>query len=184
MSNKTKSKSRLSVQEFQTWLQGIMEFQSSDWSPNAEQWVAIYDKIMNLKNEDTVSTSNISAASLRKIEDAVEEIVEGKLRNFNQAPRAAAPEYQEPRPPVNRPPAPGLFDEPEDANPAPHDPNMIQPGQELISAEEFQQLSQEEIDAKIRAATQGKTPSVVGNAQSKHKTPNVDSTHGYNSSFT
>jgi len=40
---------KFSVSEFQTWLDGIMEFQESGWSPTPEQWKSIYQKIQNLK---------------------------------------------------------------------------------------------------------------------------------------
>jgi len=40
---------KFTVSEFQTWLDGIMEFQESGWSPSPEQWKAIYQKIQNLK---------------------------------------------------------------------------------------------------------------------------------------
>jgi len=176
--SKPKTKSKLSVQEFQTWLQGIMEFQSADWSPNAEQWAAIFDKIMNLKSDDTVTTTNISAVSIRKIED----MLENKLRNFNNAPQVA--EHYDQRPPRSQQPTPGLFDDAQEnpTQPTQPAPGGLAPGQELISAEEFQQLSQEEIDAKIAAAKEGLNTS-ISSTQVRHKTPNVDSTQGYSSSF-
>lgn len=172
--SKSKSKQRLSVQEFQTWLQGIMEFQSPEWSPNAEQWAAIFDKIMNLKNEDSVSTSNISAASLRKIEECIED----KLRNFNFAPSVGGQNNLSTQ--AHRPR--GLFDEePPQEQQAPTHPNGLKPGQELISAEEFQQLTPEELKAKLEAAKEGLGSHVAHKPQ--HKTPNIDSTTGYKSSF-
>lgn len=178
MSNKQKTKQRLSVQEFQTWLQGIMEFQSSDWSPNAEQWAAIFEKIMNLKTEETVATVNVSATSLKKIETMLGD----SLRNFNVAPMTLR-ERQ-----INNarsaPQSPGLFDEVESGpnHNGPLSQNGLSPGQELISAEEFQQLSKEELEAKLKAAKEG-LGTVGTGIQPQHKTPNIDTTKGYKSNF-
>lgn len=177
--SKTKSKPRLSVQEFQTWLQGIMEFQSDDWSPNPEQWNAIYEKIMNLKMDDSVSTSNVSAASLRKIEDLLEE----HLRDFKNASVAAGDHYRNPspQPPRMQPAQPtggGILDDPQ---PEPTQPSGgIMPGQELISADEFPQLAPEEIQERIKNAKDGV---LVSDGSKTIKTPNVDSTKGYRSGF-
>lgn len=181
-SNKPKTKSRLSVQEFQTWLQGIMEFQSPDWSPNAEQWAAIFDKIMNLKVEDSVSTSNISSLSLRKIEDLLNETLEGKLKNFKGAP---VPEWTQEQYENNPPPtrkSPGLFDEVGNGSPNPTEHQTgPQPGAELISAEELPQLTPEQIQAKIDEAKQGSAG--VSSSKPQHRTPNIDTSKGYNSNF-
>jgi hypothetical protein len=38
-----------SAKELKSWLRGAMEFQPSDWTPNAEQWAAIRDRIFNLE---------------------------------------------------------------------------------------------------------------------------------------
>lgn len=176
--SKTKSKPRLSVQEFQTWLQGIMEFQSDDWSPNPEQWNAIYDKIMNLKTDDTVITTNVSAASLRKIEDLLEE----QLRNFKGSSVAAGERYTNPpqnriMEPVQQPVSGGLFDE---QHREPVANNGIMPGQELISAEEFPQLTPEQIAERIKQAKDGV---VISDGSKTIKTPSVDSTKGYKSGF-
>lgn len=180
MSNKPKTKSRLSVQEFQTWLQGIMEFQSPDWSPNAEQWNAIFDKIMNLKTEETTPTVNVSATSIKKLESSMEEILRESLRNFNNAPTAVQEHYVNNAPPRTSAPSPGLFDEPDPA-PPPQAPGGITPGQELISAEEFEQLSPEELDAKLKAAKEGLNTS--SGLKPQHKTPSIDSSQGYKSGF-
>lgn len=179
--SKAKSKPRLSVQEFQTWLQGIMEFQNDDWSPNPQQWSAIYDKIMNLKTDETVSTTNISAASIRKIEDVLQE----QLRNFRGSSVAAGERYQ--NPPLESNPAPmrpvqgsgGLFDQPQEEQ-APMPSGGVAPGQELISAEEFPQLTPEQIKERIKQATEGVK---ISDGSKTIKTPNVDSTNGYNSGF-
>lgn len=181
--SKTKSKPRLSVQEFQTWLQGIMEFQSDDWSPNPEQWNAIYDKIMNLKTDETVMTTNVSAASLRKIEDLLQE----QIRNFRHSSEAAGGRYTNPprnnivSPPAMEPQQPvsgGLFDETPQQDDRPV--GGVMPGQELISAEEFPQLTPEEIAERIKRAKDG-VP--ISDGSKTIKTPSVDSTKGYKSGF-
>lgn len=42
------------VKEFKAWLSGILEFQSDDWSPNAEQWRTIQERISLLQDEVVV----------------------------------------------------------------------------------------------------------------------------------
>lgn len=36
---------KITLAEFKAWIQGIEELQSKDWSPNAEQWKMIREKI-------------------------------------------------------------------------------------------------------------------------------------------
>ena len=36
---------RITLSEFRAWLQGVEELQAKGWSPNAEQWKLIRDKI-------------------------------------------------------------------------------------------------------------------------------------------
>jgi hypothetical protein len=38
----------ITPKELKFWLEGILEFQTKDWIPNAEQWKAIQEKIFNL----------------------------------------------------------------------------------------------------------------------------------------
>lgn len=135
--NKSKTKVKLTVQEFQTWLQGIMEFQDSDWSPNPEQWNAIFDKIMNLKVEEGVSTSNISAASLKKIE----EILKKNITSNSIYDSYQQEQYQMTRTPS----APLLAPEPT-TNQTPMQPIP------LVTSEEFTQLTPEEFQQKLEAA--------------------------------
>jgi hypothetical protein len=45
-------KTTVSVNEFKNWLDGVLDFQPEGWSPNAEQWEKIKNKIDQL--EDTV----------------------------------------------------------------------------------------------------------------------------------
>lgn len=125
MSKKPKTKAKLSIQEFQTWLQGIMEFQDDNWSPNIEQWNAIYDKIMNLKVD--TPTANISAASLREIA----EVIEDSMPNFNQP---SAYQHQQPSQPLV------------EGNDFIQQPEQYQPPV---------QLSEEELQQKIEKAKSG-----------------------------
>lgn len=172
MTQKKKSKSKLTVQEFQTWLEGIMEFQDSDWSPNKEQWVAIYDKIMNLKI-DSAGTVNISAQSLRDISDQIEQSVgslEDNIRNFRHAPvqNAHPPRILEERDPRS------LGGESVGAVPA-------EP-QEIISQEELTQLSEEDIRRKIEQAKEYGTSSA--SSSKPIKTRDIDTSDGnYSSDF-
>lgn len=170
MTQKKKSKAKLTIQEFQTWLEGIMEFQDSDWSPNKEQWVAIYEKIMNLKIE-TGGTVNISAQSIRDIEAAVNDTMTniiGDRQNFNRVPSHHAQ-------------APRILEE--------KDPRLLEAEsggtaypaqQEIISQEELLQLSQEEINKKIEQAK------LYGSSSSAApiKTKDIDTSNGnYSSDF-
>jgi hypothetical protein len=180
MSKKSKSKAKLSVQEFQTWLQGIMEFQDNDWSPNAEQWNAIYEKIMNLKAESTVM--NISAQGLRDVREIVQEELYDNLQrggppeNFNQGHPQQQPHPQQQKP--------GLFDEEPDPNQQ-LNPNMQAP---IITEAEMQSMTKEEFEEKLRQAKEFGTKmmgSIEGSGASTIKTPDVDtSSGGYNSNFT
>jgi len=63
---------KFTVSEFQTWLDGIMEFQESGWSPSPEQWKAIYQKIQNLK--EPPQTPRKVSVDDSSIEEIVEEV--------------------------------------------------------------------------------------------------------------
>jgi len=41
-------KKGVSVTDFKNWLSGVLDFQPEDWTPNAEQWKKILDKIEQL----------------------------------------------------------------------------------------------------------------------------------------
>lgn len=173
MSKKSQKTAKLTIKEFQTWLEGIMEFQKPDWSPNNEQWSAIYDKIMNLKQE--ASTSTISAPSMNRIEEIVSESKEDIInelarlsngQNFSQ--RAAASRYtQDDAAPE---PRGALYDEPPQSQPD------MQPI-EIISQEEFPQLTPEQIQERIAKAKAGMTSSVPSTT-SKISTPHLDTSDG------
>lgn len=72
---KRKRVQRQTVEEFQTWLKGIMTFREDDWAPDSEQWEVIFENIKNLRTDTTVQTNHISKNSL----DKLEEIIEDKL---------------------------------------------------------------------------------------------------------
>ncbi len=40
-----KSKDKISLEQFRSWLQGVEDMQPDDWIPNAEQWKRIREKI-------------------------------------------------------------------------------------------------------------------------------------------
>lgn len=76
MKNKKKvtdtKQSSMTLVEFKSWLNGLMEFQDENWAPSPEQWRSIIDKIMNLKVEaveqyserpSSVRTANTSVDS-------------------------------------------------------------------------------------------------------------------------
>jgi len=67
---------KFTVSEFQTWLDGIMEFQESGWSPSAEQWKAIYQKIQNLKEPpQSPRTVKVDASSISEIVDGIAQTI-------------------------------------------------------------------------------------------------------------
>lgn len=67
---------KFTVSEFQTWLDGIMEFQESGWSPSPEQWKAIYQKIQNLKEPpQSPKKVTIDDSSIEEIVDEVSRVV-------------------------------------------------------------------------------------------------------------
>lgn len=49
---KVQNESSMSLTEFKSWLNGLMEFQDDTWAPTPEQWRAIVDKIMKLKDSE------------------------------------------------------------------------------------------------------------------------------------
>lgn len=171
MTQKKKSKAKLTVQEFQTWLEGIMEFQDSDWSPNKEQWIAIYDKIMNLKVE-TGNTVNLSANSMKEIVDNINSL-RGDLENFRRAsPQYAPPTIMEERDPRSLAGGSG------EAQIIPQAPVE----QEIISQEELNTLTREEIQQKIEEAK--KYGSSSGSTTNPIKPRDIDTSDGnYKSDF-
>lgn len=58
--------SPISSKELKFWLKGILEFQSDDWIPNAEQWDSIKNKIFNL--EDVAARVTTREAPFRPLE--------------------------------------------------------------------------------------------------------------------
>lgn len=52
MSRKSnKSIKQQTIKEFQSWLDGLLEFQEDSWTPTAAQWKTIKERIYNLKEE-------------------------------------------------------------------------------------------------------------------------------------
>jgi hypothetical protein len=50
--------SKVSVNEFKNWLDGVLDFQPDDWVPDAEQWEKILNKINQL--DDTEKQVTVS----------------------------------------------------------------------------------------------------------------------------
>ena len=44
----------VSAAELKSWLRGAMEFQPDNWTPSAEQWATIRDRIFNLEEVDFI----------------------------------------------------------------------------------------------------------------------------------
>jgi len=47
-----KRNKKISLLEFRAWLEGVEELQPSDWSPSAEQWKLIREKIKLIKEPE------------------------------------------------------------------------------------------------------------------------------------
>lgn len=45
----------VNAKEIKAWLRGILEFQSDEWTPSAEQWATIREKIFNLEENESPS---------------------------------------------------------------------------------------------------------------------------------
>lgn len=58
-----KTTKKITVKEIKFWLEGITEFQSPDWVPNAEQWNTVKEKIMSLQEEPSAPVSSLTAST-------------------------------------------------------------------------------------------------------------------------
>jgi len=56
---KVQNESSMSLTEFKSWLNGLMEFQDDTWAPTPEQWRAIVDKIMKLKDSEPIKHQSV-----------------------------------------------------------------------------------------------------------------------------
>jgi len=79
---------RITLSEFRAWLQGVEELQSGGWSPNAEQWKLIRDKI------DLIVESKTQVVEQQLINP------QGGPRPQFQPPRPSGPGFIPPPPPV------------------------------------------------------------------------------------
>lgn len=62
MAKPSKSKVQAtSLAFFKAWLEGVEEMQGEDWTPNAEQWRRIREKLMAI--EDTPTTREVNLPS-------------------------------------------------------------------------------------------------------------------------
>jgi len=107
-----RAKKKFTVPEFKTWLDGIMQFQDDDWSPNREQWEEIYAKIMDLKEPVNKEKMGLTDASLDEVNGIVYDQVREALATFNPSKLAppAQPQadpwqnpYPNPQPPPSNP---------------------------------------------------------------------------------
>lgn len=55
---KVQNESSMSLTEFKSWLNGLMEFQDDTWAPTPDQWRAIVDKIMKLKDHEPIKNES------------------------------------------------------------------------------------------------------------------------------
>lgn len=172
---KHKSKTKITINEFQTWLEGIMEFQDDDWSPNNEQWNAIYERIMNLKDA-TNNSVNISKQSINEIvNETRSEIYNNIIAENNKQtrpPSANTPHQATPKKPNGE-----LFNSTTASDNELNDEEM-----EIISADEFPQLTQEEIDRRIADYKKGVNESTPPKSKTI-KTPDILEEGPYKSNF-
>lgn len=108
MSKKAK---KFTVPEFKTWLEGIMQFQNEDWSPNREQWEEIYSKIMDLKEPVNKEKSSLTEAALDEINNIVyyhiTDTLRDQLRQNTPQPQQLLHNPQQPlQQPPQQPPQP------------------------------------------------------------------------------
>lgn len=83
---------RITLSEFRAWLQGVEELQTAGWSPNAEQWKLIRDKI-----------DAIVESKMQVVEQQVHVPNNGPRPQFQQQPHYQ-PQYSGPVPFIPPPP--------------------------------------------------------------------------------
>lgn len=85
---KTKTEtSKMSLQEFKSWLKGIMEFQDDSWTPRPEQWRSIVDKIMDLEDYQQ-PTSQIPATNYKVTGGVVPQPAQSSQSKFASLPKS------------------------------------------------------------------------------------------------
>lgn len=64
---KTSYKKKISMLEFRAWLQGVEELQPKDWTPTAEQWKLIRNKIDTIDSTVTLGQNDKSSYNVSRI---------------------------------------------------------------------------------------------------------------------
>jgi hypothetical protein len=150
---------RYTVKEFKTWIEGISEFQPADWCPDAAQWKIIREKIGNLNDEVEVRrvSNNQSTQSINQA---------------NESSQGRQMMDQPSRPVVN---TSGTL--------------AYIPANQEGTLNLLPETIGEPVE-KIQVATVANPPmaaqqvsSTVRFSGKQYKTPNVDSSKGYNSPF-
>lgn len=112
MSKKSK---KFTVPEFKTWLEGIMQFQNPEWSPNREQWEEIYSKIMDLKEPVTKEKMSLNQSTMDEINDIVyfhiSDTLMNKMGNVMAQQRQPQPSILQPQPQLQ--PQPNMYQNPQ-----------------------------------------------------------------------
>lgn len=82
MPAKKAQKKKVTITEFQKWIEGIVEFQPEDWRPSDEQWATILEKINNLTNEkdNESEKKQVTIDSLKEQVDNLKEVIESISR--------------------------------------------------------------------------------------------------------
>lgn len=121
---------RGTITELQTWLSGVMEFQDDGWHPNKDQWLAIYGRIMGLREEQP-RASNLTKSTMTELEEMLENIIQDKIYDMRNGDLVEAVVERTPPNPWNRP-----YEtiEPYHLNPQPTVPPLEDPSPEEIAA--------------------------------------------------
>ena len=65
---KVNKKNKISVRDFQNWVNGILEFQTNEWTPSKDQWKTILAKINLLEDAEVIpETVNDVAQNVKQL---------------------------------------------------------------------------------------------------------------------
>lgn len=81
----------ITIKDFQNWLDGVVEFQDEDWTPNPEQWEKILDKIGKLVDSEPKQQESFRRGAPQQI---------SRLNQPHQQMPHRPPMQQEPLPEV------------------------------------------------------------------------------------
>lgn len=165
-----KTKKKFTVPEFKTWLEGIMQFQDDNWSPNRDQWDEIYEKIMNLKEPVNKEKMSLTDSALDEINGIVYDQIREAFSNFRP------PQQMHPQPqPQNQPLQVGHsqpLNPPGTANPSAGsvDPNQLEPLKQPNPAGGLEDIGLEQLKKRQEERHQ----QVGQSGAASHKLPDVD----------